>query len=151
MTVAALLILLLMGPSISRAGQWMKKPEPMEEIKPVLAYIHNHLQPGDVVCVYRPTQPAFFYYQSSMGLETAKLFLCQGTDAQTEHVDVDQLVGHPRVWVLITHDRPALNVAEAKPMVDYLNARGRRLDEMTDPDNTAKAYLYDMVHPATRD
>jgi hypothetical protein len=142
--VGVILALLLLIPSMARACVWMVEPEPLEEIKPVLAYVHDHMQPNDILCIYRPTQPAFFYYQSRAGLSSAHLYLCQGTDAKSQEADVHNLIGHSRVWVIVTHDHPASEVSEARPMMDELIKDGTVLEKFSDRDHTARASLYDL-------
>ena len=56
------LILLLLGPISAEAAANLVRPPGQEEIKPVLSYLDEHWQAGDVLYVHWPSQFAFRYY-----------------------------------------------------------------------------------------
>jgi hypothetical protein len=47
------------------------RQQTQEEIRPVLAYVQQQRQPGDVIYLYHWTEPAFRYYAASLGFDYA--------------------------------------------------------------------------------
>jgi hypothetical protein len=144
-SIAVLILSLIMiVPAIVRAGQWMAKPEPMEEIKPVLSYVHDHMKKDDLLLIYPGARGAFWYYQPRMGLEQTNVVFCTGGDAPGLRADVARLPDGARVWLIVTHANPDGQGSRVKQMLDSLNTRGQKLDHIDGPDATATGYLYDL-------
>ncbi|HLK33109.1 MAG TPA: hypothetical protein VKT29_08460, partial [Terriglobales bacterium] len=100
---AALAVLLFLQPVLS-ARESLAHPLEGEEIRPVLAYVKAHQQPGDVWYVYWHTQIAYYYYAETYGLSGKTVLLSTSFDGLHRGVfaqDAAGLHGH-RVWVIIT-------------------------------------------------
>ena len=62
-----IVVLVILYPAIS-VGGFLFKPLEHEEIKPVLSYLTNHQQDGDVIYIYRGALKAYRYYAERYGL-----------------------------------------------------------------------------------
>ena len=139
----------LLVPAVLRAGRWTVRPEPVEEIKPVLAYVHDHRRPADVIYVYRGARPAFLYYRTRAGLDAADVVFDDQIEPDALRADAARLAGRPRVWVVVTHANPDGHGSRVTPLLAALSAEGRQRDQVNGPGATASAYLFDLSRPAT--
>ncbi len=136
-TVIGLLFLLLIHQAI-----WFQfKPNYIrEEIKPVMAYLRDHRQDGDVLYLYWAAQYAFEYYQDRYGFD--KDDYVAGTaavgDFEAYTADLEELRGNVRVWVLFSHDV----WGESRFFLGRLDTVGRRLDSFYTVG--AMVHLYDL-------
>ncbi|MFN8473909.1 MAG: glycosyltransferase family 39 protein [Anaerolineae bacterium] len=137
--VAALLPFLLLG-------SWNAEmhPGPVENVKPLLAYVERHKQPGDVLFVYYGGDPAVNYYAPFYDLANVRLVIGdEHRSAPTAYLqEVDRFVGEPRVWVLFSHVCDWCQVDEPKYITEHLDGVGRQLDELQA--EGAALYLYDL-------
>ncbi|MGA9771896.1 MAG: glycosyltransferase family 39 protein [Blastocatellia bacterium] len=172
----AISALLLFQPA-GGATSNMLHPYARQDIKPIMAYVRDHRQPGDLVYVYHHQRESFLYYAKRYGFNESDYIL--GIDARDEskrradwdayQKDLDRLRGRSRVWLMFSHIRRIQNIREDEFMLQYLNGLGTKLDEFipgetlspsTDAEETeqaesddfapapASAYLYDLSKAA---
>ena len=137
----------LLVPAVVRAARWTVRPEPVEEIEPVLAYVQAHRRPADLTYVYRGARPAFLYYQAAAGLGSADVVFDEQIEPDALRADAARLAGRPRVWVVVTHANPDGHGSRVAPLLAALSAEGRKLDEVDGPGATATGYLFDLSAP----
>jgi hypothetical protein len=147
----ALVGLLLLDPAVfvvhhfAEAGIEVEHPGTMapEEIKPVMAYIGRHRQPGDLVYLFYAAQPAFQYYSEhwSQPQQNVVLGAASGDDPANYVADLDRLRGK-RVWVVFSHVR-GVGKSESSYIRFYLDMLGPRIGFFHSPG--AAAYLYDLT------
>ncbi len=82
-----------------------------EDIKPVLQYVHDNLQAGDIIVVYPGAIPTYTYYASLYGLSGNKTYYLADWRKRPFRYDefIDTLPRDRRVWfifsrVLVTRD-----------------------------------------------
>jgi len=99
-TLTALLVL---HPLLS-ASYHLIRPRANEEIKPILNYVREHLQDGDVLYVHNRASYAFEYYKEKHGFTDRDYFVGKdGHDNWRIYIsDLDRLRGS-RVWMIFSH------------------------------------------------
>jgi len=146
---AAISLLLLLQPVGGATNATLHPPEG-QDLRPVMAYTQQHIQPGDVIYVYHHQLESYLYYAPRYGLDSAESVI--GTDARTDWKndenefykrELDRLKGRTRVWVLFSHVRSQGGVNEERYMVKYLNTIGRELDRFKK--GAASVYLFDLT------
>ena len=117
-----------------------------EEIRPVLGYVRNHEQPGDLVYVFYGAEPAFDYYAERSGFprNNVEIGKAAGNDPRIYESDLDRLRGR-RVWVVFSHIH-GVGAQESKDVEFYLDMLGPRLDSLSVAG--AETYLYDLRNAA---
>jgi len=117
-----------------------------EEIRPVMAYVRNHEQPGDLVYVFYGAEPAFDYYaeRSNFPRNNVEIGTAAGNNPQIYESDLDRLRGR-RVWVVLSHIR-GVGAEESKHTEFYLDMLGPRLDSLSVAGT--ETYLYDLRNAA---
>ncbi len=117
-----------------------------EEIRPVVAYVRNHEQPGDLVYVFYGAEPAFDYYaeRDNFPRNNVEIGTAAGNDPQNYESDLDRLRGR-RVWVVLSHIHGA-GAQESKYVEFYLDMLGPRVDSLLVAG--AETYLYDLRNAA---
>jgi hypothetical protein len=139
-----LLIGLLFLQPLFVASVGLFKPRTKEEIKPVIKYVENHRQDGDVLYLYYISLRPFQYYSARhligpmneiTGIESRQNWAAYRTD-------LDQLRGKKRAWILFSHVFRGAGVDEERLFVDYLDTMGRQLDSARAPGSSV--YLYDL-------
>jgi hypothetical protein len=146
-------------------------PPRHEELKPVLAYIRDHWQPGDTLYVHYEAQDAFLYYNEcgclSLRLGGTKIWpvarrpgprdlyspavqprsrsvlIGPSTNVRTEQLrDLNRLRGRRRVWFIYSHLYSDEPAFVKQHLLRRLDEMGKRLSAFTEPG--ANAYLYDL-------
>jgi hypothetical protein len=120
-----------------------------EETKPMLAYLSQHWQPGDVVYLYSDARTAFRYYAPQYGLEGAAVDGIQSAVVNPSWTEVEddlaRLTGLPRVWVFFTHVWKGNGVDDRRLWLFFLDRMGQRRDAFELPaGNDGALYLYDL-------
>lgn len=105
---ASILLGFILIGCITRQMIFTLHPPGREEIKPVLSYLHDHWQPGDILYLYRPADTAYLYYRNQFGLAAIPFIhgQWQHGDPAAFESDWQQLSAHRRVWILFSHDLP---------------------------------------------
>ena len=125
-------------------------PQTMSEIRPIVKYVAEHKQLGDVVYVYYNAVPGFKYYAPFYGEFESKGVIL-GTYRQNEEKGLERffeesekLKGSDRVWVIFAEIVECGGCEEDKRLYfeDYFNQHGIMLDSIKDVDSAA--YLYDL-------
>ena len=114
------------------------------EVKPLLQYVNEHRQPGDVVYVYYNGQAVFEYYAPRYGWDrgNAVAGICSRFQPGRYLDDLARFRGRPRVWFFFVSGTPVNAFDEKKMMVRFLDHVGTRLDDRVAIG--AAVYLYDM-------
>lgn len=125
-------------------------PYHFEESKPVMKYLRDHWQPGDIVYLYDMSYVAFEHYAPRFGFKKEDYHqgiwagLCNPTWDEIR-VDLEKLKGRKRAWVFMTHVWTHNGVDERKLVKYFLDHMGTRVDkyELLGA-NDASVYLYDL-------
>jgi Dolichyl-phosphate-mannose-protein mannosyltransferase len=139
--------LLVLTPLQTAANHLFNKPYLREEIKPVLSYMQAHHQEHDLFYIYYSAMPAFQYYQDRYGFrETKYIEGIRSRDDWRRYLDdLDQLRGHRRVWVLLSHVYHSHDIDERTLILSHLDWIGHQLASVKA--YGAEAYLYDLHEP----
>src|SRR5208283_5413600 len=138
----AFLGLLFLAPVLASGGKLIQ-PGRGDEIKPVLAFLRDHRQPGDLVYIYTTSWPGYLFYAPEYELPTEGSIIrgIPGTSDWTQYMrDLDQLHGQRRVWLVMSQHQKVAQLFRA-----YLNRMGTKLDGHEEPG--AAVYLYDFTKP----
>jgi uncharacterized membrane protein len=152
LALGVLVSCVLLAPPIVQASQLVAYPTQVEELRPVIAYVRSHQQPGDRLYVYRSAKQQFFYYAPRYGYAptdyvVGKLAMVSGNSRkpklsekgvkQTKQ-EVERFKGNPRVWFLFCR---ASDVEERK-FLSIIQPIGQQLDGFKQ--HNAFVYLYDL-------
>lgn len=129
---------------LASAARHLFDPRTREEIKPVLAWVRDQRQPGDVVYLYYGAQYPMRYYAARYGFGEGDYAAGKISRRNPDRYlrDLDALDGNPRVWVVFSHTTQKRGLDEKQFFLDHLDSLGARLAE-THADG-ASAYLYDL-------
>jgi hypothetical protein len=127
-------------------------PQTESEIRPVIQYVAEHKQPGDMVYVYYTATPGFIYYAPFYNFSDLKSQrIMMGVYRQNESKgfarffeDFELLKGKDRVWFIFSEIVECGTCEGDKRLYfeNYLNGYGKMLDSVKDLDSAA--YLYDL-------
>jgi hypothetical protein len=146
--VAALVLAAVVcGHPAARSLHHMVHPRMRHEIKPVLAYVHNRQQAGDVLYLYHRSCWAFEYYSAVPGAlgdgAPFKIPIFRGIKSVDRPAayreDLDRLSGKSRVWVLFSS---LYHPDERAFFEKELERMGRRIDAFEAPG--AFVWCYDL-------
>ena len=145
--IAVVLVTLLLFHPLNIARHRLMTSSAREEIRPVMAYVKAHRQPGDALYVYDGAVPAFLYYAGRFGFKPMdyKVGISARHTWRTYAADLRKLDGGERVWVLFSHVHTLSGVDEEKLFLFYQDGMGRRRDGFQAPG--ASVYLYDLAAP----
>jgi hypothetical protein len=137
-TIMAIFLLLFLYPPFSGAYRQIENPRVREEIKPVMHYIQQHWQKGDVLYCAHKTKPAFEYYSSAYGFQGKEVIISpfSNYDPAKFAEDLEQLEGRRRVWLLFTHIHPH----HKKQIKKYLKNSGGLKKSFSSPGATVFLY-----------
>jgi hypothetical protein len=126
-----------------------KSPSTISEIKPVLKYIEENKQEGDIIYLHYRSVSAFTYYAPFYDLDSENVIV--GVDRQDPKkaiarflVDVKDLHGRKRVWFVLS-EVTECGDCEGDPLqffTDYLDENGTMMDSIVSFNSSA--YLYDL-------
>lgn len=143
-----LIILNLAKPMVMAAGS-LVKPVRIEEMKPVVAHVAEHLKPGDKVFVHHHAVHTFFYYRQRFGVDPANTRVSRAITPQTLHEigeNINSLNG--RVWLVFGHAKIIGEVNYEKAFLRAAEQRGRLMDQCIR--EGASAYLFDFPASGTK-
>ena len=81
---------------------WLDPPR--EEIKPVLTYLNQQIQPGDSIYVYYGAVPAYQLYQPETGHSTEYGIWFRAWPLEDKLQEIMRVVGEsPRFWLVMAH------------------------------------------------
>ena len=150
--IAFVLTLVIFVPTFRVAMRALRTPPRHEEIKTVLDYVAGSGKPGDEIYVYGPSQAAFdFYTRYFPKYQLDGMTIVRGrpvtVDASLYESDLQQLRGHPRTWIVVSHwwhrDDPQRHFDDKTTILNVLDRMGKR--EATFQATGAAAYLYDLA------
>jgi len=120
------------------------KPRTREESKPVISYIREHQQDGDIWYLYYASQPAVEYYSKVYGYDKSDYVIGVSSRYNWNKyiVDLDKIRGNKRVWIFFSHVCTWNGVDEEKLFLYHLDNIGTRLDFFKS--SGASVYLYDL-------
>ena len=138
--IATVLVVLLFLQPVLSAREVVAHPLEAEELRPVLVYVQNHQQRGDVWYIYSYAQIAYRYYAEVDGLSGNDVVLGNRFYLSRREVfaqDAARLRGR-RVWVVIAN--PVRD--EFTLLVQAFDNAGKRVDAYWK--KGAVAFLYQM-------
>jgi len=126
------------------ASYALVKPRTNEEIRPVMSYLQEHRQSGDVLYLYHNAAHPFQYYAPHYGFDRNDGIIGVNSrhNWKNSFDDLDKLQGNKRVWILFSHVYNWDHVDEEKLFVFHLDQIGTRLDAYASAG--AAVYLYDL-------
>lgn len=138
----ALICLLFLRPSLA-APYHLIKPYTKEEIKPVISYMREHWQDGDILYLYYYSRPAFEYYSKINGFKKSNYIIGVRPRGNWNNYveDLDKLLNNKRVWILFSHVARK-GIEPKKVFLWHLDSSGTRLDSFKS--TGASVYLYDL-------
>lgn len=137
----------------SEAVSHFANPIVREEIRPVIAYVRENQQPGDILYIFQRGEYQFQYYAEQFGYQPGEYIV--GVDDlddgkavspqewQRYQADLNQLQGNDRVWLLFSHIDSVDE--ERERVLAYLDSLGTQLERYDRPG--AFVLLYDMSTP----
>ncbi len=146
------LLLFLIIPPLYNASNLIVMPQLKEEIKPVISYIKERQQPGDILYIYQRGKYQFKYYAKKYGYQEGDYIIgvddldkYDGSNLSNEEreryeKDLDKLMGNKRVWLLFSHANIS---SENEMMKSSLERRGKKIDFFAR--KGAFVYLYDLT------
>lgn len=150
--VGSFVLVLLLVPPLVTAGYLIVNPYLKQEIRPVISYVREHQQRGDVVYVYQRAEYQFKYYAKKFGYQEGDYILGvddldkkDGQGISEEEwkrytSDLDKLRGNRRVWIIFSHVRSWAH--ESERITGYLDSFGNKLDFFKREGSFV--YLYDL-------
>lgn len=138
--------LLLYGPFTTSIDHFMS-PKYFEHIRPSMENLQSSWKDGDTLYVTNGAVPAFEYYAVMYGLEEIAYRSSQREDYTNPQKITDQLaalIGHKRVWVLMSHVYEKNSFNERDFILEYLKQNGSRKREFRVPGTSVYLYLFDL-------
>lgn len=75
-----------------------------EDIKPVLAYVRDHMQKDDIIYVHNGSVTPFMYYAPFYGLNVSETFVAKKSwNVKRFTIDVEDFRGSNRIWFIFSH------------------------------------------------
>lgn len=146
--VGGALLFSVLVPPLVEAMQ--KVPYGRTEIKPLLGFVREHWQHGDVLFVNYDIKAPFRFYRERFGFRDSEYVL--GACSRRRPVDyldqLDALRGRQRVWVLFANEAGIVGFPEQLMMTDYLEHVGTRLDDRVA--TGASLYLFELSTDSPR-
>jgi hypothetical protein len=123
------------------------KPKMAENIAPTMAYLKTNYRQGDVIYLYRMSLPAFRYYAPKYGLDSASVVTGSNFHGNMENycVEVKQLAGNNRVWLLFSHLTDYEYLNERDVILDCASQVGSKKREFSEPGTFINLFLYDLT------
>jgi len=146
--VTVFLIALLLVPVYLRVPTMITEPGMVRDVRPLLQYIADHRQPGDLIYVYRYAWAATTFYMPRFGLDAKDMVWGQEsshTDEFARVAELRKIAGRGRVWLVFAQEVPGWQgITDEKYLVHYLDAHAQRLDDLKRLN--AALYLYDLTN-----
>ena len=126
------------------AAFYLKNPSKGEEIRPVMEYVQEGYQRGDILYVYHRASPAFKYYSEKYGFQKGDYIVgvWPGANWKNYIEDLNRLYGNNRVWIIFSHVDKGGDVDDEEFFLYHLDSIGTRLDYFGA--HNAAVYLYDL-------
>jgi hypothetical protein len=147
------LVALLTLPALSTVAL-LPPPYKVQNVRPALAHLQTHRQPGDRIFVYYAISPGFRWYAPLYGFNdgTYDVSGCHRGEPGRYLDEIDTLRGQARVWVVLAH---AFVNRERENIVGYLDAIGAQKERFVSPTRLTtfpgyppvEVLLYDLSDP----
>jgi hypothetical protein len=134
--------------SFELAFQNILAPPMGEDIKPVLAYVRDHMQEDDDIYVHQGSTTPFLYYSPVYGLNTENTFVAKKSwNMKRFMVDLNDFQDSERIWFIFSHVISCdcdgrSNMDRIRHYVGIIDSYGVQLDHFTS--SNAGTYLYDL-------
>lgn len=120
------------------------KPQKIEEIRPVMQFLQEHIASGDLIYVYYASEMPFLYYVQKYQIPSKYIKGMYAREAPSKYLfDLYKIRGNKRVWFLFSHVFAAVPVDEERFFLNYLDQIGRKLTSYKN--YNAAIYLYDLT------
>jgi len=115
-----------------------------EDIKPVLEYIRENGQPGDLIYLYYGGRATFDYYRSLYGLIGQNIIYGQDTQKTPQNFskEFDTFPKDRRIWFIFSHVQTKHGMDERIFITDYIEKSGGQLLDEYDAGAVSFGYLY---------
>ncbi|MBI4355622.1 MAG: hypothetical protein HY597_04140 [Candidatus Omnitrophica bacterium] len=140
--VGPVLTATLLLPSVLVSMQLLYHPIYREELKPVLASVEKHWQPGDGMYIYHETEPNFRYYEARVGLQHRPRVMGIPLHGQPNvaSAEMDRLKSFSRVWALFSDGNAWTAATDERVFLKAVERLGTRVHEFSAVG--ARAHLY---------
>lgn len=149
LTGYGLLVLTLIWSSLPQSYKDAVNPPMGEDIKPVLAYLSDHIEPGDILYIHNGSINPYLYYESEYELDAGEVFIAyKSYNFKRFIIDVENFRGSDRIWFVFSHVTSCdcdgeLGLEErVQAHIRILDGNGIQLDHFEA--SRAYAYLYDL-------
>ena len=146
--VTVFLLALLLVPVYLRVPTMVTEPGMVRDVRPLLQYVAEHRQPGDLIYVYRFAWAATTFYMPRFGLDAKDMIWGQEsshTDEFARTAELRKIAGRGRVWLVFAQEVPGWQgITDEKYLVHYLEAHAQKLDSRKRLN--AALYLYDLTN-----
>jgi hypothetical protein len=148
-TAFAAILILLLRPAIPTANSYLITHRYLQDdLKPVLAFMENRKQDGDLVYIYHYVEQQYIYYAPLYHLEDLSLVAGQN-NSQDGKKYLEELAALPRgqrIWFVFsfvheTRIRKGVKRDEREYILKYLMENGTVLDEVYSRNNVSSAHL----------
>jgi hypothetical protein len=137
------LALVIMGGSVrdSLGGRDLWRPYQKEEIRPLLEYIEERIEPDDLVLVYYNDEPTLDYYRKWVpGFE--KLRDYPRVEVISFNTNIEKYRGEPSVWFVMCRIGVIGREQRLREFLQQLDSLGRRVHQRLDYE--VWGYHYDL-------
>lgn len=127
----------------SALGQRRSTPY-REDLKPVLAYVQQHWQPGDLIVVYDQASITYQYYAPFYGLGDADQVTLENhrNNPRRYRLALDELPGQTRTWFIFSSVLDMPDDTDVRTfLLDYATRSGGRILEQVNHDGVSFADL----------
>jgi hypothetical protein len=97
------IVILLFARPVLAAGYHMYRPHTIQEIRPALAFVEEHYQPGDMFVIHFGANDCFKYYAPRFGIHETWRLVTPRNNAEVPAffaVNAETLQKFPRVWFI---------------------------------------------------
>jgi len=145
--IGIVVIVLLLSYPLRSAGYALARPFYRAEMRPIMAYLQEHLEDRDVLYLHSDAARAFTYYSERYGLDSSNYTVGTGKIGawSTYTNEIDDLRGDKRVWFVFSL-HGGYSSGEEKFFLNYLDHIGTRIASFRSP--RATLYLYDLDTPS---
>lgn len=118
-----------------------------EDIKPVLAYVRDHMDENDTIYVHQGSTTPFLYYSPKYGLNTENTFVAKKSwNVKRFMVDLEDFQDSDRIWFIFSHvtscDCEGSNMDRIRYYTEIIDGYGVQLEHFEA--SQSGAYLYDL-------
>lgn len=140
-------VLVAAVPTLRAAAVGARTPVTVAELRPAMAYVAKHRQPGDLVLVHFAAVLAAEYYAPRLGFSLDGALLPSHASGRcNDATTVAALTGHQRVWLVFGQHYSGEPLDRTRRYLDQFSRIGRLLDSRRERGD-AGVYLVLLDHP----